>query len=110
MSDDWMYEIHLVVLLTICNLRSHLFEFIYDLSIPIAFFALKAGHISVIAAWHWNFYFSRHTHKATHVIDDLKTTISRYSQVISDWLNRHILSLNSAAYFSALEMRIFEYC
>jgi hypothetical protein len=107
---DVLYEKYLVVLLTICNLCSNLFEFIRDLSISIAFFTLEAGHVSVIAARHWNFYFSRHTHKATHVIDDLKQQ-SVGIQQSSIWLvNGHVLSLNLAAYFSALKMRIFEYC
>jgi hypothetical protein len=110
MSDDWMYEIHLVVLLTICNLRSHLFEFIRDLSISIAFFTLEAGHVSVIAARHWSFYFSRHTHEATHVIDDLKQQSVSIQQSTIWLVDGHALSLNLATYFSAREMRIFEYC
>jgi hypothetical protein len=80
-------KLHMVRILTIRDLRSNLAKFIYNFLVPRTFFPLEAGHFSVIAARHWNFYFSRHKHKTTHVVDNLRMKVSKHS-ITEGYLNR----------------------
>lgn len=94
----------MVRILTIHDLRSNLAKFIYNLFVPRTLFSLESGHFSMIAARHWNFNFSRHKHKTTHIVDKLRMKVSKHSIIEGylDRMNKYVPSARSAVCSSAL--------
>ena len=94
----------MVHILTIRDFRSNLAKFIYNLLVPRTLFPLESSHLSVIAALHWNFNFSRHKHKTTHIVDKLRMKVSKHSIIEGylDRMNKYVPSARLAVCSSAL--------
>jgi hypothetical protein len=65
-----------VLLLTSCNLFSHLVQLLYNLLIAQAIFALEARYFPMVAPWHRNTDLPGHKHASADIIHHLYTQVS----------------------------------